>query len=331
MKKFKYLQVVLVLIMLSFTVADCKKGKSAADQNIDYRQEMRNFIFNIGSYSKSFDSNFMIIPQNGQELITDNGEADGKMQDSYVKSVDATGREDLFYGFSQDDQPTPEAENQHMLSLCLLCEQHGVQVMTTDYCSTHSKMDYSYQVNDQNAFISFAASDRNLSTVPDYPATPFHVNSENIVNVSQAKNFLYLINSVNFATKSEFITAVSATDYDLIVMDLFHNEVAYTKNEIEQLKTKHNGGKRLAVCYLSIGEAENYRYYWQPTWNTNNPAWLEKENPAWPGNYKVRYWDKTWQNIIYGNNDTYLKKIIDAGFDGVYLDVVDAFEYFEEK
>jgi cysteinyl-tRNA synthetase len=45
----------------------------------------------------------------------------------------------------------------------------------------------------------------------------------------------------------------------------------------------------------------------------------------------VRYWDKTWQNIIYGNNDTYLKKIIDAGFDGVYLDVVDAFEYFEEK
>ena len=29
-------------------------------------------------------------------------------------------------------------------------------------------------------------------------------------------------------------------------------------------------------------------------------------------------------------NDTYLSQILDSGFDGAYLDVVDAFEYFEE-
>lgn len=40
-------------------------------------------------------------------------------------------------------------------------------------------------------------------------------------------------------------------------------------------------------------------------------------------------WDENWQAIIYGNDDSYLKKIIDAGFDGVYLDIIDAFEYFE--
>ncbi|NOX86519.1 MAG: hypothetical protein GXO86_11260, partial [Chlorobi bacterium] len=83
------------------------------------------------------------------------------------------------------------------------------------------------------------------------------------------------------------------------------------------------------VCYMSIGEAEDYRYYWQPDWKPGNPSWLDKENPDWEGNYKVKYWDKGWQGIIFGNDGSYLKKILDAGFDGVYLDIIDAFEYFE--
>jgi len=80
---------------------------------------------------------------------------------------------------------------------------------------------------------------------------------------------------------------------------------------------------------MSIGEAEDYRYYWQSGWKVGNPSFLDKENPNWKGNYKVRYWDKDWQNIIYGNDNSYLKKILDAGFDGVYLDIIDGFEYFE--
>jgi len=45
----------------------------------------------------------------------------------------------------------------------------------------------------------------------------------------------------------------------------------------------------------------------------------------------VAYWDESWQQIIYGNNSSYLKKILDADFDGVYLDIIDAYEYFEEQ
>ena len=44
-------------------------------------------------------------------------------------------------------------------------------------------------------------------------------------------------------------------------MDLFRLEKTYTAAEILELKTKHNGGKRLVICYMSIGEAEDYRYY----------------------------------------------------------------------
>ena len=92
------------------------------------------------------------------------------------------------------------------------------------------------------------------------------------------------------------------------------------------------GGRRESDgSYISIGEAEDYRFYWDSDWKTNKPAWLEKENPNWKGNYKVRYWESDWQSIIYGTDGSYLKKIIDSGFDGAYLDIIDAFEYFEDK
>ena len=114
-------------------------------------------------------------------------------------------------------------------------------------------------------------------------------------------------------------------------MDLFHFEKAYAASEIRGLKTKRNGGKRLVICYMSIGEAEDYRYYWSDAWKTGKPAWLAEENPHWKGNYIVKYWDPDWQKIITGNDGSYQKKILDAGFDGVYLDIIDAFEYFENK
>ena len=85
----------------------------------------------------------------------------------------------------------------------------------------------------------------------------------------------------------------------------------------------------MVVCYMSIGEAEDYRYYWQNSWQTDRPEWLDRENPDWEGNYKVKYWYPAWQNIIFGNDESYTKRILDAGFDGAYLDLIDAFEYYE--
>ena len=59
--------------------------------------------------------------------------------------------------------------------------------------------------------------------------------------------------------------------------------------------------------------------------------WLAGENLNWLGTDKVRYWDLIWQDIIYRNDNFYLRKILDTGFDGVYLDIIDAFEYFEDQ
>ena len=126
--------------------------------------------------------------------------------------------------------------------------------------------------------------------------------------------------------------------FDLIVMDYSRHgddQSRYTRSEISALKNSP-GGKKLILAYMSIGEAEDYRWYWRSRWDKNKdgkpdkeaPAWLGKSNPDWIGNYKVKYWDKEWQKIIFGTPDSYLDKIIDAGFDGIYLDIIDAFYYW---
>ncbi|MGQ4914452.1 MAG: endo alpha-1,4 polygalactosaminidase [Candidatus Asgardarchaeia archaeon] len=303
----------------------------APSEHIDYRQEMRNFIQNISAYAKEFNPDFIVIPQNGHELLTKNGEADGPLAIDYINAIDGIGREELFYGYYNDNEPTPEDIRNMMIPFMDLAENNGVEVLVIDYCWTHSYVDDSYEQSARRGYISFAADNRSLSDIPPYPEEPYNVNDQNITTLSDAKNFLYLINPDSFPTKEDFLEALRETNYDILIIDLFYNGEQLSFEEVNSLKVKANGGRRLVIAYMSIGEAESYRYYWNPDWETNPPPWLAEENPDWPGNYKVRYWYKEWQDIIYGNNSSYLKRIIDAGFDGVYLDLIDAYEYFENQ
>ena len=298
--------------------------------DINFKNEMRKFVIEISDYSRTITPNFIVIPQNGQELITLDGDENGPPHHDYLSSIDGVGREDLLYGYNNDNELTPTGERNYMMSFLDICKENQVAVLVTDYCWTHSKMDNSYLLNSDKGYISFSAPSRELDVIPDYPSSPFNVNSNDIITLGDAKNFLYLINPVNFSSRENFVAAVSETDYDVIIMDFFFDDEEFTLSQINALKTKANGGKRLVICYMSIGEAEDYRYYWKSTWNRNPPSWVEEENPDWEGNYKVRYWDSRWKAVIFGNDESYLKKILDAGFDGVYLDIIDAFEYFED-
>lgn len=43
----------------------------------------------------------------------------------------------------------------------------------------------------------------------------------------------------------------------------------------------------------------------------------------------MKYWSRPWRRILYGSADAYLDEIIDAGFDGAFLDVMDAWQTFQ--
>ena len=112
-----------------------------------------------------------------------------------------------------------------------------------------------------------------------------------------------------------------AVAVDLFVVD--PDELSRAKVHVSSLKVKN--GQVLA--YVSVGEAEAYRTYWQGSWRQAPPAWMAEENPNWKDNFKVKYWNSEWQAITVGRVEAMAR----AGYDGMYMDVVDAYEYFEER
>ena len=319
-------------VVLMFIVG-CASNDTApeTDRERDYRQDMRAFVASISAQGKAVDSEFVVIPQNGHELLTQDGEAHDPLVSWYLGAIDGIGREDLFYGHVEDNEPTPTSERDALLDFMHVAEDNGIEVLVTDYCWTLSYVDDSYTQNSIRGFISFAADHRELDNIPSYPSVPHAVSNNDILSLADAKNFLYLINPTGYDSKATFLEALRNTDFDVLLIDLFFVEAEQLEAlDVLSLKRKANGGLRMVIAYMSIGEAENYRYYWESEWEDSPPSWLAEENPDWPGNYKVRYWDPAWHAVIYGNDDSYLSRILEAAFDGVYLDLIDAYEYFEE-
>lgn len=322
---------VIIATILIVLISSCKDDNPDSGTNdSEYKQKMREFVIGISEYSKGVNPDFNVIPQNGIELVSTTGEDIGQPHTQYLNAIDGNGQEDLFYGYDKDNEATPADENNYLRTLLNISKNSGNTILVTDYCSDPSKMIDSYNQNNANGYISFSADHRELDNIPANQ-NPIYAENNNIISkLAEAKNFLYLINPVNFSSKTDLINAVTNTNYDLLIMDLVFNDgTEFNNSQVEQLKNKANGGKRLVICYMSIGEAEDYRYYWNNNWENSSPEWLDEENPDWPGNYKVKYWHEEWQNIIFGNKNSYLGKILDAGFDGVYLDIIEAFEYYE--
>lgn len=126
---------------------------------------------------------------------------------------------------------------------------------------------------------------------------------------------------------------IAASEADLLVIDyapdrVYGVELPFTPEDVAYMKSRPGGGKKLLLAYLSIGEAERYRTYWNNAWYDapTRPAWLLDANPQWEGNFPVRFWDPQWQALVFGSPEAYLDRILAAGFDGVYLDRADVFQ-----
>ena len=132
------------------------------------------------------------------------------------------------------------------------------------------------------------------------------------------------------------IDSVAKADADLIVTEYSPNIAphrAWRPDEVARMQVAPDGRRRIVLSYFLIGEAESYRFYWRPEWTGDKvPAWYVAENCAWPRNYMVRFWHDGWKDIIFRSADSFLSRIVAAGFDGVYLDRIDVFwELIKER
>jgi cysteinyl-tRNA synthetase len=154
-------------------------------------------------------------------------------------------------------------------------------------------------------------------------------------SLSSIKTFMYQLQNLEDPRE---VDALARSSYDLLVIEptatTRDNTTFDMKAMVQKLRTKPDGSRRPVLAYLNAGQAESYRTYWQPTWKAptksskGSPEFLLTPDPdGWSDNYPVAYWDKRWQALIATDKDSQVAQFMAAGFDGLYLDWIDAWDY----
>ncbi len=101
--------------------------------------------------------------------------------------------------------------------------------------------------------------------------------------------------------------------FDLIVLD------ADSHPDLRLLKTNN----ALLIGYLSLGEVGDYRWYWP---EIKDKPWVLAKNPTWDSRM-IDVRSKEWQNMVLNK---IIPRILQDGFNGLFLDTIDNAEYLEK-
>ena len=124
----------------------------------------------------------------------------------------------------------------------------------------------------------------------------------------EAETWMYQIQGLD---EPGALTTLAATDYPLLVVEPGHNledDPSDMVEVISKLRIAPDGSDRLLLAYVDVGQAEDYRDYWQPSWvaptetEAGDPEFLLTIDPdGWSGNYVVAYWDMRWKDLWVGD------------------------------
>ncbi len=302
----------------------------------NYRSFMRDMIEELAIYAEKRDPDFVVATRPGFDLLTwSNREFElaeikrdplanvrrdtitqvGAPMRRYIQSID---------GFILNGQfcaplRVPGADLAAML-------KQGLKGMTIEHCRTPADATAALQTAVRMGVVSHI----DLNDTDDFARAPTRrpspENPRNVQTLAGARNMVMLLDSRNYETREEWLTAMAATNYDVVITEPFYKgNRPLTKDEVHHLKFKQIGARRLVLARLSIGYAEDERYYWQREWRIGEPTWIQALGQDRPGQYVVEYWNPAWKAIV----GRAFAGIMDLGFDGIVLDGVEAYRRWE--
>jgi cysteinyl-tRNA synthetase len=305
---------------------------------IDYREEMRKFVQLISEYGRLTKPNFAIVTKNGLDLLIKRNIYNDKITPkarSYMRSIDGVMQEGMFFSQAHNGQPFGSPQVRHiqtkMLRLADYAKKSGLKVLTHDFGNGNKAIDDVRKLANARGFLSLMSDvpSHSIRKLTSHPSRPPQENSNNIISFGMIKNYAVIRNSVSFGLQSEFALKMHDTNYDALFVEVLHGSTPLSRQAVETLKYKKIGSRRMVLAYMNVGRAANYQYYWGNNWTTGYPSWVDEPLNSEPDHYRVKFWDKDWQNIITGNQNSYLYGIIAQGFDGVVIDGIDSYKFYE--
>lgn len=301
---------------------------------IDYRQEMRTFIERLSTYAREQNRNFSIIIRDANELVIKRDVQDENIISparTLMHSIDGVMFEGMFVGHRVIGQPPPpevDAANKDRLARI---KRAGLNVFSVEFAADRNAVDKALAEADKFGVVTTVvprATDE-LTGIPNYPKRPHKENPNNILSVQDIKNYVYISDPAAFGRQDQFALTVQGTNFDLVIVDPFSGREPLSKRAVETLKYKKLGAKRMVFARMDLGTAASYRYYWQPNWREGNPPWIGAPYPGDPDRYFVDFWSPGWQNLMFGNPQSFVYGLIAQGYDGVVLEGLRTFLAFE--
>lgn len=316
------------------------------EQIPNHRQYMRDLVIQLSTYGKARKSDFIILARDAPELLIkgkrewdlesghdEDGAAAGKYLPvgsvirPYMKAIDGALFDGPFCGMNAFDQPPDPASAKPVMDALAALQREGRRVLSIDYAQDKTEVAEAAKKAAQAKVLDVISHDADgrFGRIPD--GRPAGENAEHVTDLSQVRNFLPLFHSSAFGSKEDWVAALARTNYDLLILDPFwRGATSLTAADVKTLGMKRLGSRRLVLATLSLGRALDTRYYWKADWAVGNPDWLVAQAPEQSGKTVVRYWDEAWKAII----GPYMQGLVDMGVDGVLLDDLDSYFFFED-
>ncbi len=300
----------------------------------DYAEDMRRFIQSIGRFARHHKRDFVVIVQNGLELLSKAEGGDVLKQvaaRTYMRSVEGVLVEGMHFGRKKFGVPTPPEQRARMMAQLNFAKQARHKILAVDYTDTRAEIDKAYAFAREKGFIPFVAHAKgpDLNTIPPYPTIPFGENPKSLLSMSQVKNFAWIQDSSAYGQEAEYALTMHRNNFDLLITDAFHGLEPLGRKAVDTLKFKQIGSRRLVLAHINIGTAASYQYYWKPHWRKGSPIWIKAPVAGNPDQYYVEYWRPEWQQIVSGDTNSFIYGLVRQGYDGVILDGVEAYRFFD--
>jgi len=297
---------------------------------VNFREEMRQLVISIGDFARSGKPDFKIIAEDALGIVVKPDPQDEEIMfpaKTLIVNIDGVLQREVSTLVSKK-QVTEESIKlrDHAMKIA---SDSGLNVLALEFAKEQKEISDIYTKDAKTGIVPFVAESMNLSSIPAHPKTIFNNNSESVTSLKDVKNFIYLENTQGFGSRRDYIQSLHDTNYDAVIINVYHGRNPLTADDVRLLKYKKTGARRLVFATMDVSTAASSLYYWKQDWKQGSPAYIDAPLRSDPDRYRTHYWDTEWQSIIYGNASSYVAGIITLGFDGVVVRGLNGWRYWE--